>query len=59
MCHDNKEWCKIWSGIECFQNPYEEFSKFPDWNMTNLKSKMAELNRNENSKRLDWPDAMK
>ena len=29
MCHDKKEWCKIWRGIDLlFQNWNEEFDKF-------------------------------
>ena len=29
MCHDNKEWCKIWRGIDLsFQNWHEEFDEF-------------------------------
>ena len=29
MCHDNEEWCKIWTEIDwSFQNWYEEFNDF-------------------------------
>ena len=29
LCHDNKEWCKIWRGIHLpFQNWHWEFEKF-------------------------------
>ena len=29
MCHDNKEWCKIWEGIDLsFQNWHAGFHKF-------------------------------
>ena len=29
MCHDNKEWCKIWRGIDLsVQNWHEEFDEF-------------------------------
>ena len=29
MCHDNEEWCKIWTGIDLsIQNWHEEFKKF-------------------------------
>ena len=29
ICHDNKEWCKIWRGIDLsVQNWHEEFDKF-------------------------------
>ena len=29
MCHQNEEWCKIWSGLDLsIQNWYEEFDEF-------------------------------
>ena len=29
MCHDNKEWCKIWRGLDLLvQNWHEEFDEF-------------------------------
>ena len=29
MCHDNKEWCKIWKGIDfSVQDRHEQFDKF-------------------------------
>ena len=29
MCHDNEEWCKIWTGIDwSVQNWHEEFDEF-------------------------------
>ena len=29
LCHDNKEWCKIWRGIDLsVQNGHEELTEF-------------------------------
>ena len=28
LCHDNAEWCKIWTGIDKVKNWHEQFDKF-------------------------------
>ena len=44
MCHDNKEWCKIWQGIDLlFQNWHVEFDKFwPEhWKVSKIYTLMG------------------
>ena len=42
MCYDNKEWCKIWRGIDLsFQNWHEEFDEF--WPEHSKTSKVCTL----------------
>ena len=45
---------------KCFQKWHEEFGKFSDVEISGfiLKSKMAELNQNQNSKQSERPDAV-
>ena len=42
MCHDNKEWCKIWKGIQLlFQNCHGQFDEF--WPEHSKTSKISTL----------------
>ena len=60
MSDGTKDWCKIWRKFDlCFQNWHEEFGKFSQAGKSDfiLESKLAELNKNKNSKQSDLPDA--
>ena len=57
-----EDWCKIWRQTDLyFLKWHEEFGKFlfTSWKIDFiLESKMAELNKNKNSKQPDRPDAV-
>ena len=59
MFDGTEDWCKIWRKTDLyFLKWHEEFGKFFVHKLKNgdfiLESKMAELNKNKNSKQPDW-----
>ena len=64
MFVSTEDWCKIWRKPDlCFQKWQEDVRDLANfYRLKNsdfiLESKMAELNQNETSKQLDWPDAV-
>ena len=59
MIDGTKDWCQIWRTC-AFQNDMslENFYTLKNSDFI-LENKMAELNRNQNLKQLDWPDAVR
>ena len=62
MFDGTEDWCKVWRKTDFhFLKWHEEFGNFAHRlknSEFNLESKMAELNKNKNSKQPDRPDAV-
>ena len=59
MFDDTEHWWKIWKKTDlCFMRNLANFHRLEKGNFI-LESKMVELNQNQNSKQLDWTDAVR
>ena len=61
MFDGTEDWCKIWRKTDlCFKNNMRHLANFDRLKNNDfiLESKMAELNKNKNSKHPDRPDVV-